>query len=218
MDDAFQPTFTAFFEAGYRAELTILKALSIGLGLPEHKLGQLHADQTNELRITHYPAVARGEFAHSTRIATHTDFGTITLLFQDAVGGLREFFFFFFFVHLSGHVGHVVVLMQVAEMEVPPHSGQFADIESGGPYECILNVGDCLQKWTGLHSARHRVHLPDQSKEEQINGIVPERFSIAYFAKPDRAAILRPLLLEGVPEEKYLTANEFQHMRIAGTY
>ncbi|KAB8269058.1 hypothetical protein BDV30DRAFT_230150 [Aspergillus minisclerotigenes] len=192
VDDAFQPTFTAFFEAGYRAELTILKALSIGLGLPEHRLGQLHADQTNELRITHYPAVARGEFAHSTRIATHTDFGTITLLFQDAVGGLQ--------------------------MEVPPHSGQFADIESGGPYECILNVGDCLQKWTGLHSARHRVHLPDQSKEEQINGIVPERFSIAYFAKPDRAAILRPLLLEGVPEEKYLTANEFQHMRIAGTY
>lgn len=121
-------------------------------------------------------------------------------------------------MHLSGHVGHFVVLIQLTEMEVPPHSGQFADIESGGPYECILNVGDCLQKWTGLHSARHRVHLPDQSKEEQINGIVPERFSIAYFAKPDRAAILRPLLLEGVPEEKYLTANEFQHMRIAGTY
>ncbi|GAB1203511.1 hypothetical protein APSETT445_002146 [Aspergillus pseudonomiae] len=188
VDDAFQPTFISFFEAGYRTELIILKALSIGLGLPEQTLGQLHAEQTNELRITHYPAVARGDFAHSTRIAAHTDFGTITLLFQDAVGGLQ--------------------------MEVPPHSGQFADIESGGPYECILNVGDCLQKWTGLYSARHRVHLPS---EEQIDGMVPERFSIAYFAKPDRAAILRPLL-EGISDEKYLTANEFQHMRIAGTY
>ena len=93
VDDGFQPTFTSFFEAGYRTELAILKALSIGLSLPEDALGQLHAEQTNELRITHYPEVARGDFAHSTRIAAHTDFGTITLLFQDAVGGLREFFF-----------------------------------------------------------------------------------------------------------------------------
>lgn len=92
MDDVFQPTFTSFFEAGYRAELTILKALSIGFGLPEETLGQLHAAQTNELRITHYPAVARKDFEQSTRIATHTDFGTITLLFQDAVGGLREYY------------------------------------------------------------------------------------------------------------------------------
>ncbi|KAE8395433.1 hypothetical protein BDV23DRAFT_144988 [Aspergillus alliaceus] len=191
VDDGFQPTFTSFFEAGYRTELAILRALSIGLGLPEQTLGQLHADQTNELRITHYPAVARGDFVHSTRIAAHTDFGTITLLFQDTVGGLQ--------------------------MEVPPHSGQFADIESGGPYECILNVGDCLQMWTALHSACHRVHLPVRSSEAQIDEMVPERFSIAYFAKPDRAAILRPLL-EGDPEGKYPTANEFQHMRIAGTY
>ena len=101
MDDAFQPTFTSFFEVGYRIELTILKALSIGLGLPEDTLGQLHAAQTNELRITHYPEVARGDFAHSTRIAAHTDFGTITLLFQDAVGGLREFFSLLFFRFFS---------------------------------------------------------------------------------------------------------------------
>ena len=103
-------------------------------------------------------------------------------------------------------------------MEFPPHSGEFVDVESGGPYECILNFGDCLQKWTGLHSARHRVHLPDQSKQEHIDEMVPERFSIAYFAKPDRDAILRPLLEAGDPKGKYLTANEFQHMRIAGTY
>lgn len=96
MDDDFQPTFTSFFEAGYHTELTILKALSIGLGLPEDALGQRHAAQTNELRITHYPEVARADFAHSTRIAAHTDFGTITLLFQDAVGGLRGLPFLFF--------------------------------------------------------------------------------------------------------------------------
>lgn len=111
MDDAFQPIFTSFFEAGYRTELTILKALSIGLGLPEQTLGQLHAEQTNELRMTHYPRVTRGDFAHSTRIATHTDFGTITLLFQDAVGGLRGF-------SSSFPLDDVIALMQGVEMEV----------------------------------------------------------------------------------------------------
>jgi isopenicillin N synthase-like dioxygenase len=51
--------------------------------------------------------------------------------------------------------------------------------------------------------------------------MVPERFSIAYFAKPDREALLRPLLDSldnSKPVQKFLTANEFQHMRIEGTY
>lgn len=96
MCDAFQPTFASFFEVCYRAQLAILEAIAIGLGLPRQSLAELHVDQTNELRLTHYPTVARDAFASSTRIAAHTDFGSITLLFQDSVGGLREFFFFFF--------------------------------------------------------------------------------------------------------------------------
>lgn len=97
MHDAFQPTFTSFFLSCYRAELAILEAISVGLGLPRQTLGQLHSEQSNELRLTHYPAVPRGEFSHSTRIAAHTDFGTITLLFQDDVGGLRKNYVQFFF-------------------------------------------------------------------------------------------------------------------------
>ncbi|KAJ5780657.1 Oxoglutarate/iron-dependent dioxygenase [Penicillium paradoxum] len=191
--DGFQTAMTSFFTACYNAELTILDAISIGLGLPIHSLRDLHKAQTNELRLTHYPAVDRADFANATRIAAHTDFGTITLLFQDNVGGL--------------------------EMESPPGSGVFIPADSAGPHECIVNVGDCLQMWTGLHSARHRVHLV---QGENQGSLVPERYSIAYFAKPDRAALLRPLLDsvvgESKPVQKFLTANEFQHMRIAGTY
>ena len=104
-------------------------------------------------------------------------------------------------------------------MEQPPGSGVFVPADNAGPYECIVNVGDCLQMWTGLHSARHRVHL---AQSENQGNMVQERFSIAYFAKPDRAALLRPLLDSVVddskPVQKLLTANEFQHMRIKGTY
>ena len=104
-------------------------------------------------------------------------------------------------------------------MEQPPGSGKFVPVDSAGPHECIVNVGDCLQMWTGLHSARHRVHL---AHSENWGDVVPERFSIAYFAKPDRTALLHPLLNSLVdsskPVQRVLTANEFQHMRIEGTY
>ncbi|KAK8036631.1 hypothetical protein PG994_015402 [Apiospora phragmitis] len=190
--DAFQPTFTSFFSVCYRAQLAILEAIAIGLELPAATLKQLHANQSNELRLTHYPAVAKDDFAHSTRIAAHTDFGTITLLFQDSVGGLQA--------------------------ETPPGSGVFADVASGGQHECIVNVGDCLAKWTGLNSVCHRVHLPE--KDGGVDGqpdVVDERFSIAYFGKPDRSASLRPLMGEA-KEATYVTAGEFQNMRIQGTY
>ncbi|KAH8647772.1 hypothetical protein BX600DRAFT_503147 [Xylariales sp. PMI_506] len=195
--DTFQPTFTSFYSVCYAAELNILEALSIGLGLPAQTLLKFHADQSNELRLTHYPAVSRSDFAHSTRIATHTDFGTITILFQDSVGGLQ--------------------------VEAPLGSGEFVDIESGGPYECILNVGDCLNKWTGLTSARHRVHLPNPPKDKSVDpnsDLIEERFSIAYFAKPNRGASLRPLTgaCASTGEELYMTAGEFQQSRILGTY
>lgn len=54
--------------------------------------------------------------------------------------------------------------------------------------------------------------------------LVSERFSIAYFAKPDRHAVLRPLNDEwstggeGTSDGSVLTAGEFQLMRINGTY
>lgn len=122
-----------------------------------------------------------------------------------------------------------------AEVEFPFGSGNFVDVESGGRYECIVNAGDCLQKWTGLHSTRHRVHLPNPPENAGVNGLVdgamngqPQakngqlvdaRYSIAYFAKPDRSVSLRPLLgSRPNDDEKYMTAGEFQEMRIIGTY
>ncbi|KAI6311862.1 hypothetical protein MCOR34_005859 [Pyricularia oryzae] len=190
--DAFQPTFASFFEVCYRAQLAILEAIAIGLGLPRQSFAELHVDQTNELRLTHYPTVARDEFASSTRIAAHTDFGSITLLFQDSVGGLQA--------------------------ESPPGSGTFVDVASGGPHECILNVGDCLGKWTGLESVYHRVHLPEpRTGPGGECAMVDERYSIAYFGKPDRSASLRPMTGEA-KEGAYMTAGEFQNMRIQGTY
>lgn len=111
--DEFRKAMEGFFGVCYNAELDVLEAISLGLGLrQEGGLKGLHRDGTNELRLTHYPAVRVGEFGCAsegngkgetgkgnkeakTRIAAHTDFGSVTLLFQDSVGGLRTFFFLF---------------------------------------------------------------------------------------------------------------------------
>jgi isopenicillin N synthase-like dioxygenase len=204
----------------------LLQALSEGLGLPPQTLTERHANQSNELRLTHYPPVSRSKFANATRIATHTDFGTITLLFQDSVGGLRMYLRIC--DSLARGPKSQALTKKPTEVEMPSGSGLFVDVESGGRYECIVNAGDCLQKWTGLHSTRHRVHLPKTnsgSGTTQVEGrvddeIIDGRFSIAYFAKPDRSVSLRPLLsgASSQTEEDYMTAGEFQQMRINGTY
>jgi isopenicillin N synthase-like dioxygenase len=66
-------------------------------------------------------------------------------------------------------------------MEQPLGGGVFVPADSGGPHECIINVGDCLQLWMGLHSARHRVHMPPAKNERHEGDLVRERFSVAYF-------------------------------------
>lgn len=126
----------------------------------------------------------------------------------------------------------MLTVLNYLEVEFPFGSGNFVDIESGGRHECIINAGDCLQKWTGLHSTRHRVHLPkpresiglgdgatDGPPQAKNGEVIDARYSIAYFAKPDRSVRLRPLLGKVLTDdENYMTAGEFQRMRISGTY
>jgi isopenicillin N synthase-like dioxygenase len=71
--------------------MRILEAVAVGLGLPPHHFNSLHTERVHELRLLHYPEVSVKEISGSskTRTAEHTDFGSITLLFQDEIGGLE---------------------------------------------------------------------------------------------------------------------------------
>jgi isopenicillin N synthase-like dioxygenase len=89
------PGFRSFIEEyyriAYRCQQRILTALEVGLGMAPKTLTSRHSRAENELRLTHYPLVPVKQLrsGNCTRISEHTDFGTITLLFQDAVGGLE---------------------------------------------------------------------------------------------------------------------------------
>lgn len=193
------PHFRGLMESRYEAlehvKHHILRALAMGLGLPKEFFIPLHHKSHHEMRLLHYPATTVGAFKNGkTRIADHTDFGSVTLLFQDATGGLE-----------GRH----------------PASGKYVGIESC-QQECLVQLGDCFQRWTGgyLWALPHRVTMPIGTDPEDDEARIPERFSIAFFGKPNRDVNVGNLTYPQFQEVKYnsLTAGGYNNMKLLKTY
>ena len=196
----FRGFMETFFNACHDTHLNILRGLEIALKLPESRIKSLCSNAQAEFRLTHYPPVdvSKLKDGKSTRISEHTDFGTITVLFQDSTGGL--------------------------EVEDENANGRFIPIESKSRTEMIANVGDTLTWWTNktLRSANHRVTIPTGMKDLQT-GEIPARLSIAYFGKANRDASLRcfpefrPVGQPPIFDEE-VTALEYNQRMVERTY
>ena len=104
----------------------VLRGISLGLGLePDWFDNHLADDPTILFRIFHYPPGDAGDWG----VAAHTDYGLLTLLAQDAVGGLQ-------------------VKTATGWIDVPPE-----------PDVIVCNIGDMLDRLTeGRYvSTLHRV-------------------------------------------------------------
>ena len=104
----------------------LLGGIALGLGLERDWFARhLTADPTVLFRVFHYPP---GDDA-SWGVGEHTDYGLLTLLAQDAHGGLQV---------LSG--------------------GEWIDVPAD-PYAFVVNIGDMLERMTrgGYRSNPHRV-------------------------------------------------------------
>lgn len=186
----------AYFNFCHQVHLQIMRALALALELPDNFFDPLHCDKDSELRLLHYPECPRKDLieGNKTRIAEHTDFGSITLLFQDGAGGLQ--------------VQH-------------QKSGDFYPVECRYPV-MLVNVGDSMQRWTNdyLQSICHRVTLPASDCGKSTT--VPERYSIAYFGKPNRKACLYPFP-KFVTDERpsaygHLSALDYNQSKLLRTY
>lgn len=117
------------------------------------------ADATT--RLLHYPPVEEAVVRRGAkeRIAAHTDFGTMTMLFQDDVGGL--------------------------EVEHPTAPGRFVAVPPVAG-AVVLNLGDFMQRWSndGLKSTRHRVRAPPRDTDG-AGTMLRARYSIPYFVGAD---------------------------------
>jgi isopenicillin N synthase-like dioxygenase len=107
------------------------------------------------LRLLHYPAPSRGSDPRMGAGA-HTDYGNLTLLATDDAGGLE----------VRTRAGRWI--------EAPVVPGAF-----------IVNIGDCLMRWTNdvYVSTPHRV----------VNRSAKERYSIAFFYDPNPDAMVETI-------------------------
>lgn len=164
------PGFRAFMESYFTlcADLVhrILDSLSMALEVPEPGLSPTHSKSLFQLRLLHYPAIASEELAQNrrSRINAHSDFGTLTLLFQDSVGGL--------------------------EVEDPHSPGAFRGAD---PIEdtVLVNIGDLMARWSNdrWRSTVHRVGIPPGNGD----GVVHDRYSIPFFAVADMDTTIEAL-------------------------
>jgi isopenicillin N synthase-like dioxygenase len=159
--------------------------MALGLGSTE-SLGQHHTGSMFVSSLIHYPTVSLRQVRSGEviRNPAHSDFGTLTLLFQRDVGGL-----------------------QVADMSSTDktnstavnESAKFLDVELN-PETILVNVGYLLMRWTNgrWKNTVHRVSEPPSANGRKVREgdeleMVPERYSIAFFSFPDAKTNVGPL-------------------------
>ncbi|RDA94033.1 hypothetical protein CP533_5287 [Ophiocordyceps camponoti-saundersi (nom. inval.)] len=160
----FRSFFNRFYKTCYGVEVKILRAIAIGMGLEETYFVKCHSIHNNQLRLLHYPPVkdALLRSGKVESIGAHSDFGTLTLLFQDSVGGL--------------------------EVEDVHEKGTFRPAVPI-PGTMVVNIGDLLMRWSNdeLRSTLHRVRTPprDDDDIEDEERMTLTRYSIPYFICAD---------------------------------
>jgi isopenicillin N synthase-like dioxygenase len=129
LKEAWTTYYTAMRDLGDR----LMSLFARGLGLPPLFFNDKIDQCPNALRAINYPARDAAPLPGQLRAGAHTDYGTLTILRQDAVGGL----------------------------EVLDLGGNWTAVESV-PGAFVINIGDLMARWTNdrWSSTLHRVVDP----------------------------------------------------------
>ncbi|MBD2208161.1 isopenicillin N synthase family oxygenase [Calothrix sp. FACHB-1219] len=129
-----------FYDACTELANKILQAFALALELPDDFFTSKHNQQNHTLRLLHYPPLTTTPKPGQVRAGEHSDYGSITLLFQDNIGGL----------------------------EVQTITGEWIAAPSI-PGTVIVNTGDLMQRWTNhvFCSTKHRVINPSDRTMKQ---------------------------------------------------
>jgi len=131
-----RPAWTAYYDAMRGLARRLMSLFARGLGLPPGFFAGQVGHGPDALRAINYPAREHAPLPGQMRAGPHTDYGTLTILRQDAVGGLE----------VLGPGGDWV--------GVVPVPGAF-----------VVNLGDLMARWTNdrWRSTLHRVVDPPGS-------------------------------------------------------
>lgn len=126
----FRDTMEAYFAAMTHLGLTIARGLALSLDIDEDYFARTLDNPMSLLRLLHYPPTKQRQSERQLGAGAHTDYGCVTILAQDAIGGLE----------VRNTDGQWVV--------APPIPGTF-----------VINLGDQMARWTNgrYQSTPHRV-------------------------------------------------------------
>ncbi|MEL0658414.1 2-oxoglutarate and iron-dependent oxygenase domain-containing protein [Psychromonas arctica] len=127
--DGFIQLMQQQYQLSMEVALRILKAMALALQLPIDFFSQHFSYPVSVLRLIHYPP----QQENKNGAGAHTDYGCITLLYQDQVGGLQ----------VQDRKGNW--------LDATPVENSF-----------VVNIGDLMQRWTNdcYKSTSHRVTSP----------------------------------------------------------
>jgi isopenicillin N synthase-like dioxygenase len=162
-----RPAWTAYYDAMRGLGNRLMSLFAWGLGLPPGFFAGKTGHGPNALRAINYPAPESQEHAPrpgQLRAGPHTDYGTLTILRQDAVGGL----------------------------EVLDPGGTWVSVEPV-PGAFVVNLGDLMARWTNdrWRSTLHRVVDPpgtDPAGTELAGLGQARRQSMPYFQNANWSA------------------------------
>ena len=125
--------WTAYYDAMRDLGNRLMSLFARGLELPPGFFAGQTGQAANALHAINYPASDTAPLPGQFRAGAHTDYGTLTILRQDAVGGLEV-------LDLGGRW-----------LGVEPVPGAF-----------VINIGDLMARWTNdrWRSTLHRVVDP----------------------------------------------------------
>lgn len=194
---SFTQDMKSFFVTCKELHMQVMRAIALGLDIDERWFDSFTVVGDNTLRLLHYPQAKKDVFKQNktqVRAGAHSDYGSITLLFQDQRGGLQ----------------------------VQSPSGTFVDARPI-PDTIVVNAGDLLARWSNdtIKSTVHRVVEPPASMEE-LGDTHSARYSIAYFCNPDFErfidAIPGTIGLHEVKKYEGIKSGEYLVQRLTVTY
>lgn len=173
-----------FQKRAHSVGLIIMNSLARQLGLPAdafNSISDLTRASGDHCRLTYRPGNADSDIAIG--LASHTDFGLITLLFN-WLGGLQ----------IQSHEQHKKGVWEFVKPE---------------PGCAIVNLGDAMVTLTNglLKSAKHRV-VPPPGEQAGVN-----RYSVVYFARPHNEVKMEPFEKFKALHEDLKVAGKFEPIR-----
>jgi isopenicillin N synthase-like dioxygenase len=192
----FKETMLSFHDSCKELHIEVMRAIAVGMGLEEGYFDGYTDGGDNTLRLLHYPEVKKDVFRKNklqVRAGEHTDYGSITLLFQDNRGGLQ----------------------------VKSPDGTFVDA-TPIPGSVVVNAGDLLARWSNdtIKSTLHRVVEPPALEEGDVH---PARYSLAYFCNPNFESQIEAIEgtyggEKGDRKYKGINSGDYLVQRLAATY